>query len=719
VKNCPFCAEQILDEAVKCKHCGEFLEASTRQIGLAIGDKVGNYRILKELGRGGMAIVFQAEDEGLDKLVAIKALPPSVMHDQGMTQRFKSEARIAARLEHPGIVTIHAVAETPLGQPFFVMEFLAGEDLASRLAHGALSADTAVTITREILAALEFAHGKGVIHRDIKSGNILFRESGAVVLADFGIAKALADGQKLTSTGMLMGTPHYMSPEQCRGEPPDPRSDLYSVGVLLFQMLTGELPFVADGAPAVMYAHLRTPPPIPSTIRSDLPDRLDHVVARALAKDPGQRFTTAREFRLVLEGSTSDPSLERTAALPADSVPPTSQPDRSWPVPPVPLPPPAQVGSGSFGLPPPPPPAKHRDHAGRPLPPQPPPNLRSGTAGCEPVETSSCPSPAAHPASAVEERGPRPSSGYPKWVGWLAVFLLFLTQNSNRLERRLFEDDPEVCLLLLVLILAYAGFYRYGRLRGVDPGKGQAARVTSVLLTPTFFAQLTIGMVITEAEHGMTMPEVGVACLAYALGAVAMQVWEFPFVDGGWLKTDPLGSVVPQEPPLVASLVRPGWQKNLTRVVVGFGVLLLLHGLVGPFWARRSAAGAALELVGLIREHRFEELARRGFSWRQFPPAQEFLRLEALMGPLFRASSVLFAKASPYWNPEEIVDLRLYDCQVEVVLFYASGTAELEFDLVFQGFDWIMDGLRIRSTDLPTYSPGGSLFLPPGPEPGK
>ena len=249
--------------------------------------EIPGYRILRTLGRGGMATVHLALQESVRREVALKVMSPALSGDPDFTARFLREARIAASLRHPNVVQVHDVGVSG-EHPFIAMEYLPGGPL---LARGAAPRDPAFALRalREIAGALDYAHRRGVVHRDIKPDNILLREDGSAVLTDFGIARA-NDGSGLTRTGAIFGTPHYMSPEQARGRPVDGRSDLYSLGIVGYQLLTGRVPFDADDALAVGIMHVNaTPPPLPAALAA-----LQPLFDRWLAKDPAQRFADGR-----------------------------------------------------------------------------------------------------------------------------------------------------------------------------------------------------------------------------------------------------------------------------------------------------------------------------------------------------------------------------------------------------------------------------------------
>ncbi len=259
----------------------------------------GRYSLEREIGRGGMGIVFLARDVALDRPVAIKLLPPLLALRPELRDRFRREARLAARLSHPNIVTIFSVEEHE-DLVFFVMAYVRGETLAQRVQRtGPLAPATAVRTLQEVAWALGYAHGNGVIHRDVKPDNILLEQaSGRAMVADFGIA--LATMQRSDGAAELVGTPQFVSPEQATGEQVDGRSDLYSLGATAFYALTGQLLFDASTPLALVAKHVNEPPPRLAEVRRDLPRPLADAVDRCLAKDPQDRIATAEELAEAL-----------------------------------------------------------------------------------------------------------------------------------------------------------------------------------------------------------------------------------------------------------------------------------------------------------------------------------------------------------------------------------------------------------------------------------
>lgn len=265
------------------------------------------YTLERELGRGGMGVVFLARDLRLDRLVAIKALPLHLADDERVRERFLREARTAARLSHPNIVPIHRADEID-GRVFFVMGYVDGESLAQRVTdRGALPAREVVALLRDVAAALHEAHRLGIVHRDVKAENILFdQRTGRAMVTDFGIAR-VAEAAPLTATGLLLGTVQYMSPEQVVGETVDARSDVYSLGVVAFHALTTRFPFQSESASAVLVAHVTKTPPQIRDIEPSIPLALAEIVDRCLAKEPAQRFQSAGEVGDAL--SALSPSI--------------------------------------------------------------------------------------------------------------------------------------------------------------------------------------------------------------------------------------------------------------------------------------------------------------------------------------------------------------------------------------------------------------------------
>ena len=268
-------------------------------------DLAGQYDVDAELGRGGMAVVYRAVETDLRRTVALKVLPPELAHSPSTAERFKREARTAAGLDHPNIIPIFRVGQAA-GTHFFAMKFIEGkgmDDVVER--QGALAIPVVVHVMRAAASALAYAHERGVVHRDIKGANILADRDGRVVVSDFGIARAAAEGT-MTSSGAVMGTPQFMSPEQCAGDRVGPPSDQYSLGIFAFQMLTGEVPFTGDTLLAVIHHHLETPPPDITLVREDVPASLRAIVERLLTKEPEGRYADTADLVAALEAIPAD-----------------------------------------------------------------------------------------------------------------------------------------------------------------------------------------------------------------------------------------------------------------------------------------------------------------------------------------------------------------------------------------------------------------------------
>jgi serine/threonine-protein kinase len=271
-----------------------------------IPGQIGRYEIKSELGRGGMATVYRAHDPRFKREVAVKILPREFLHDPNFRARFEREAQTIAALEHPAIVPVYDYGEED-GQPYLVMRLMTGGSLSERLANGPLSLLETSTILSRLAPALDRAHGLGIVHRDLKPGNILFDGDDNPYISDFGLAKLTQSSTQLSQTG-VMGTPAYMSPEQARGDKDiDGRADLYALGAILYQMLTGRLPFEADTPIGLVLKHVTEPPPRLRDSRPDLPPACDAIVAQAMAKEPDKRFSTASRLTDALELTLDTP----------------------------------------------------------------------------------------------------------------------------------------------------------------------------------------------------------------------------------------------------------------------------------------------------------------------------------------------------------------------------------------------------------------------------
>ncbi|PJF27890.1 MAG: hypothetical protein CUN52_13900, partial [Phototrophicales bacterium] len=254
---------------------------------------IGGYKIIGQIGAGGMATVYEAYHEKLDRHVAIKWMHASFVQDRQFVGRFEREARIVARLDHPNIVPIYDY-DTHDNRPYLVMKYIGGQTLKDRMAQSPLTLTEIISVMNTVAGALDYAHTQGVLHRDLKPSNIILDEAGMAYLTDFGLARITHQGESTLSADSMLGTPHYISPEQALGDKTlDGRTDVYSFGVLLYEMLVGRLPFTADTPYAIVHKHIYASPPAPSALNPDIPPAVERVLLKALAKAPADRYPTA------------------------------------------------------------------------------------------------------------------------------------------------------------------------------------------------------------------------------------------------------------------------------------------------------------------------------------------------------------------------------------------------------------------------------------------
>jgi serine/threonine-protein kinase len=306
-----------------------------------IGKLLGQYEIIEEIGRGGMATVYKARQASISRIVAVKVLPRTFLHDPSFFERFEREVDVIAHLEHPHILPIYDYGKAE-DMPYIAMRYLGGGSMAQLIRRGRQPLEKLDRPFMQVSQALDHAHRQGIIHRDLKPGNIMLDEEGNAYLSDFGIARIM--GSNLTGS-MIIGTPAYMSPEQANGLPLDARSDIYALGIVLFELITGREPFQAETPMALLLKHISEPMPPLASFRPDIPDEVERVIMKATAKDPNQRYSSAGDMAKAFSEALRDPRPStRTAATPFEDNP-TILPDtgrgvaRPTPPPVTPYPP--------------------------------------------------------------------------------------------------------------------------------------------------------------------------------------------------------------------------------------------------------------------------------------------------------------------------------------------------------------------------------------------
>lgn len=367
MKSCPACNATYDDSVTFCAKDGtRLLDAGSKPSSTREGKMISDrFRIIKLLGEGGMGEVYLAEHTYLNKKVAIKLLRPEITSSNEAVQRFYQEAKSAARIKHESIIEIYDFGKLDDGTIYLAMEFLEGSPLADIMLNGPLDLARAIDFIIQIADGLGAAHAEGIIHRDMKPENVFIVRDRTgrerVKILDFGIAKMSSgegEGHGLTKTGTIFGTPHYMSPEQAMGRQLDHRTDIYSMGVIMFELFTGSVPFKAESFMGILTQHITTPPPAPSAYRPDLPPQIEQIILKAMDKDPNHRYQSMGELILDLQRVAAELGIGTPMAPPLQTLPPPPAPGNPS-VPPgalsahASLPPPPATGTYGPMTPPP------------------------------------------------------------------------------------------------------------------------------------------------------------------------------------------------------------------------------------------------------------------------------------------------------------------------------------------------------------------------------